>query len=365
MEIWLLVAKPWHSYLCSRSQLSPRVAKLIATPRTTHFASYHEMGDRHFSLVELDWKTHTGESAIKKGVDLDAELGRVYARRQAAEFTANVFLFQVSTDRVKLSNGMTVKFETQPKWNGDGKFIKESRDKITYKGNLIASGCFITHGFFHDKFCLKEVLDKNKAEFAYHVVDFGPSIVSGTPPVLREIVREGQETDPRQATLFIEKDSGNLWWNTRNAIMREGNTIFELPQGRMTSSFEVLKEHVIIFDHQNAPKGTPQESEAQDNTSCTVFNWRLRHRLLRYACEKGRGFNGPTINILERNLALFTLLTKEHIEFRLLSGKRASAVGILALEKVRSPSINNHATPSTSTLEVVGKVVHMYLHWGR
>ena len=66
-------------------------------------------------------------------------------------------------------------------------------------------------------------------------MDFKPNVVQGKEPQVREIVID------KNTNMRMENMTGKIWWNTKNSLIKENETMLSVPVegNNCITSFEV------------------------------------------------------------------------------------------------------------------------------
>ena len=140
-----------------------------------------------------------------------------FEQRFAIDTHNYVYTFQ---NEAKLSNGKVVQLV-----DGDS-------STIVFDGKVVFTGKIRYKTLFKDKLFLTTQRDD---KFFVSVMDFKPNVVQGKEPQVREIVID------KNTNMRMENMTGKIWWNTKNSLIKENETMLSVPVegNNCITSFEV------------------------------------------------------------------------------------------------------------------------------
>ena len=251
METYLLVARSWRTQCWTRRKLNRMVNLMIGSARiassTPQAGFYRNNG---ISRVSFKWRDHWSKVVMPDVSGFLEAINNAHNSIRNGLFSIPLLEIDTNFMEVSLKNGKTIIFERlEQEWDDEGRLIQVESDRLVYDDKIIISGKFYSKRFINNKvWIMKEInQDLGKTdEYAYLVVNFAPVLSNSGEPVIRELVRVEGHAKLNNSTFHVEQKSGKLWWNTPEAIVREGRHIIMIPPRSWLSHFEVSKDHLAM-----------------------------------------------------------------------------------------------------------------------
>ena len=360
MEVYVLVARRW-TRLLRKKQLDLLLTKTMASARVS-FSSiplpHIEWMTRSCSFVSLKWRDQSSTKVIEPSPSDFEALNEASKRKAASEFSKDIFDKGIDFEDVSLPNGKSIRFEDGQVWGEDGELIQDlPEDKITYDGRVIAIGKFAGHRYFNNKVWLKVVLDKERSEYSYQVIDFGPALERGADPNVREVIRDSGRFRSKPK---VEQESGNLWWNNADTILKEGQAKLKLPRCRSIISFQVFKNYIAVI-YEEFPSSEEVRAIKPEKRALYYRNFRTAVQDF----PENYFFSPSKLGFftLKPDLTVFGYLEEQSIYLGMLSGRRASKLGEIAFTKARDPSKALYSSVVAALAEVKDQFINLYFSW--